>query len=360
MGNTSAFSNYQVSGSNTALVFSFTTNQPAKVVVSLVDQLSPGDRPRTVQNNEYTENHVIDFSQYPLYSLFPENGVFAVSIVATTETGETLRADADKIDIAFTDGKPKIISLSSDSTGQSDAGDDEIAREGLPVDSILRPLVDDILDEPLFGTQGYRRLDGLAWLYYLLIIATIGLGTYFFIKRRRLWGIVYDARTKVPVEMAVVRLFDQEHHKLLETRVTPKSGRYSFLGEPGEYYLEVTKGGYHFPSRIVTQTIDNEYSNLYRGEVVKLGTGQSLVAPDIPIDSESGEVKQASFYRRVVFPLLDKVRLPIVLLAFILTPFFFYLANYGYFNNPWGFFASSFVVVIFLISELLFVRRGRK
>lgn len=211
------------------------------------------------------------------------------------------------------------------------------------------------------GTQTLQVEDILVWILYSLSLLAVLLGVYFFTKRRRLWGVIYDARTKEPVEMAVVRLFDQEHHKLLETRVTPRSGRYSFLAEPGEYYLEVTKEGYHFPSRIVTSKTDNEYINLYRGEVVKLGVGQSLVAPDIAIDSEAGEIKRASLFRRVLFPFLDTVRLPILLLAVLLAILFQLGGDSA--RQPLlsvTLLPLEIALVLLLFIEFFLIRRGRK
>lgn len=197
----------------------------------------------------------------------------------------------------------------------------------------------------------------------LLILAAV-LIIYFFIKRRRLWGIVYDARTKLPVELAVVRLFDQEHHKLLETRVTSQSGRYSFLAEPGEYYLEVTKEGYHFPSRIVTSNVDNEYTNLYRGEMLKLGAGHSLIAPDIPVDSEAGEVKKTAFFRGVIIPLADTIRLPLAVAVLIYALVFQFVIAPALNNTIYAVTSGSAVVLVLitvlLTLEIVFVRRSRK
>ena len=215
-----------------------------------------------------------------------------------------------------------------------------------------------LLASTIIGSSSLADL--LWWLFLVLVACGTLLGIYFFAKRRRLWGVVYDARTKQPVEMAVIRLFDQQHHKLLETRVTPASGRYSFLAEPGEFYLEVTKEGYHFPSRIVTSHIDNEYINLYRGEVIKLGAGQSLVAPDIPVDSEAGEVKQAGFFRRIVFPILDTVRLPILILGAVIAPAVYLASQEKELETSFILPIGIFLIVLFLISEFLFVRRGRK
>ncbi|MBI4175425.1 hypothetical protein HY523_02285 [Candidatus Berkelbacteria bacterium] len=50
-------------------------------------------------------------------------------------------------------------------------------------------------------------------------------------------------RTDQPLELAIVRLKTTDG-KLLETRVTDRMGRYSFLAQPGDYLLEVQKAGY--------------------------------------------------------------------------------------------------------------------
>lgn len=208
--------------------------------------------------------------------------------------------------------------------------------------------------------QSSTRADLMYWLFLALVIVALLNEIYFYTKRRRLWGIVYDARTKQPVELAVIRLFDQEHHKLLETRVTPKSGRYSFLAEPGVYYLEITKEGYHFPTRIVTQSIDNEYTNLYHGEIIHLRTGQSLIAPDIPIDTEAGDVARANFFRRNIFPILDKARLPSLLLALLLAGLVGLFVQLDMLEpSPLQQFLGM-IIIILLLLEIFIVRRGRK
>ncbi len=204
--------------------------------------------------------------------------------------------------------------------------------------------------------RSVRVLDLVGWtLLGLIALATL-LEVYFFVKQRRLWGIVYDARTKTPVELAVVRLFDQAKHKLLETRVTNPTGRYSFLADPGEYYLDATKEGYHFPSRIVTSATDNEYVNVYRGEVVKLKPGQSLVAVDIPIDSESGEVARPSLYRRIIYPFLSAIRLPILLVT-LLTLIVYAVAILK--PTPLIAFLGTILGLLFIV-EFIFVRRTRR
>ncbi len=206
------------------------------------------------------------------------------------------------------------------------------------------------------GARSFALSSLLWWILLVLVSLSTLLEIFFFIKQRRLWGVVYDARSKQPVDIAIIRLFRQADHKMIETRVTSKSGRYSFLADPGEYYLEVIKEGYHFPSRIITTSADNEYISVYRGEVIKLGVGQSLIAPDVPIDGESTAIVRINFYRRFIFPLLETIRFPLLVITLV------FLIVYGFIilqPTPLFFFLLSAVVMLFLI-EFIFIRRGHK
>lgn len=63
-------------------------------------------------------------------------------------------------------------------------------------------------------------------------------------KRSRGWGRVYEAKTKKPVKNAIVRIFDTEFHRLLETQLSDSQGRYSFLVGRSMYYVTVEKKGF--------------------------------------------------------------------------------------------------------------------
>ena len=67
------------------------------------------------------------------------------------------------------------------------------------------------------------------------------------------WGIVQDSIKKEPVSNAVVRLFDPEYNKLLETTLTDGKGRYAILAGPSEYYATIDKAGYQ---QTIVQPID--------------------------------------------------------------------------------------------------------
>ena len=48
-------------------------------------------------------------------------------------------------------------------------------------------------------------------------------------RKRAKWGVVYNALTKLPVDLAVVRLVDVKTGRVIRSRVTDSEGRYAFL-----------------------------------------------------------------------------------------------------------------------------------
>ena len=48
-------------------------------------------------------------------------------------------------------------------------------------------------------------------------------------RKRAKWGVVYNALTKLPVDLAVVRLVDVKTGRVIQSRVTDSEGRYAFL-----------------------------------------------------------------------------------------------------------------------------------
>jgi len=58
------------------------------------------------------------------------------------------------------------------------------------------------------------------------------------------WGIVYNNQDKKPLGRTVVRIFDTEYNKLLETQVTDHKGRYAFLVGRNKYYMMYEKLGF--------------------------------------------------------------------------------------------------------------------
>ncbi len=112
-------------------------------------------------------------------------------------------------------------------------------------------------------------------------------------RRRKQWGIVYSSLAKMPVDLALVRLFgipaggsaaDSSSGRLLQTRVTDKQGRYLFIASPGTYRMEVAKPGFSFPSNYLKgKTSDFEFADLYHGGPLTI-TASSTITRPVPLD----------------------------------------------------------------------------
>lgn len=81
---------------------------------------------------------------------------------------------------------------------------------------------------------------GIEVLYVVLVITKIGLE----IRVRPAYGLVRDAITHVPLDLAVVRLMTAADSRLIMTRVTNAQGKFFALPPPGKYTVTITKPGY--------------------------------------------------------------------------------------------------------------------
>jgi uncharacterized membrane protein YfbV (UPF0208 family) len=85
------------------------------------------------------------------------------------------------------------------------------------------------------------------WVGGLLIaqiFLTVGFRKAAIPLRLKNWGTIIEATTNRPISQAVVRIFDKQYNKLLETQITDSHGRYGFLVTKNNYYLTVEKVGY--------------------------------------------------------------------------------------------------------------------
>lgn len=77
-------------------------------------------------------------------------------------------------------------------------------------------------------------------LYVGLVILKVALE----VRVRPAYGLVRDAITHVPLDLAVVRLFEEGTNRLIMTRVTNAQGKFFALPPAGKYTVTVTKPGY--------------------------------------------------------------------------------------------------------------------
>ena len=136
-------------------------------------------------------------------------------------------------------------------------------------------------------------------------VSVVNFGQYFWylltqpfilLRRRkyRKWGMVYDALKKLPIDLAVVRLYEQylnpgekmKRWRLISTQVTDKQGRFLFLAKPGAYHIQVAKAGFRFPSNFL-QNIkeDRGFTDIYHGETFEVAE-EKVLTYNIPLDSE--------------------------------------------------------------------------
>ncbi len=110
-------------------------------------------------------------------------------------------------------------------------------------------------------------------------------------RKREGWGQVYNALTKLPIDLAIVRLVDRATGKVIQSRVTDKNGRYYFTANPGSYRLEVVKDKMSFPSSLLKNfTADGRRADVYHGELLQVNERYPAITANIPLDP-AGEIK---------------------------------------------------------------------
>lgn len=103
-------------------------------------------------------------------------------------------------------------------------------------------------------------------------------------RRRKKWGTVYNAFSKKPIDLAIVRLLQATSGVVVQTRITDAQGRFSFQVLPGSYRLQFLKAGFTYPSiALKGAREDGDLLDLYHGEIIAAKEGV-LLTPNIPVD----------------------------------------------------------------------------
>ncbi len=109
-------------------------------------------------------------------------------------------------------------------------------------------------------------------------------------RRKKAWGIIYDSLSKLPVDLAIIRLYDMNTGHRIKTVATDHDGRFSFLVLQGTYRLEVAKNGYTHPSKYVIDVKeDGQFNNVFSGEEISAPPDGGLLTPHVPIDPVRAE-----------------------------------------------------------------------
>ncbi len=109
--------------------------------------------------------------------------------------------------------------------------------------------------------------------------------------KRKEWGVIYNSLTKLPIDLATVRLVSAETGKVVQSRVTDEHGRYMFSVGPGMYSLQVIKDGFTSPSKLLESVArDGELTDIYHGEMVAVEEEGVVLSFHIPIDPIGADV----------------------------------------------------------------------
>ena len=119
--------------------------------------------------------------------------------------------------------------------------------------------------------------------FFLLVVAQ----PYLYLTRRKRqgWGTVYHAGTKVPIDLATVRLVEAGTDRPVATKVTDKDGRFAFTPPAGTYRIEAVKPGFAFPSASLSGlTDDGAYVDVYHGNLIRVTEAGKTLTMNVPMD----------------------------------------------------------------------------
>lgn len=135
----------------------------------------------------------------------------------------------------------------------------------------------------------------LPYLQYLFTSPIL----FFARRKRRNFGVVYNAMTKMAVDLATVRLFDAATNRLVRSVVTDSEGKYFFIMNPGRYRVMVVKPGFTFPSGYLAGVKDDgAYLDVYTGQEIEVNAANATIAANIPLDPAEAHAASPSQLRR--------------------------------------------------------------
>jgi prepilin-type N-terminal cleavage/methylation domain-containing protein len=139
---------------------------------------------------------------------------------------------------------------------------------------------------------------GSTFFQYLISFLTQP-ALFFSRKKRKAWGVVYNALSKLPEDLVIVRLRDAASGRVLKSTVTDAHGRFSFIAPKGRYRIEVAKAKVEFPSKLLAGLKeDGQYLDLYHGEEIAVGQAGAVLTPNIPVDPAVEAVPDSALVRR--------------------------------------------------------------
>ncbi|MDO8435100.1 MAG: fibronectin type III domain-containing protein [bacterium] len=153
-------------------------------------------------------------------------------------------------------------------------------------EDVVSPVTAGSVVVPILSVLQLNRI-GLLELPHLVVFLILWLLEVLRLRpRRRRWGQVYDAVAKATIPFARVKLYLPSEKQFVAYEVANNRGEYGFpvQSSAGEYYLQVVKSGFSFPTHIVTADRDARFGPVYHGEQFDVKAGVSPPHFDVPLD----------------------------------------------------------------------------
>lgn len=248
--------------------------------------------------------------------------------------------------------------------GSGSSGQGLILRIGSSVGSLLEGVVDRIsknriaivLSEtieqalpvaaPVVGAIGLvSSIPGLVTRFGNLILAL-------FLRRKKTRGVVFDSRTKQPLDPAYVSVVDAVTGQEVFTAITDMEGRFGLVLSPGSYRIIANKTHYQFPSvQLAGKMNDEVYDRLYFGDTFTV-TDEQVTTMNIPMDATDTDWNQEEKKRmNLMRYFLENPRAVRVLEILFVIGFILSIVAIYYYPAWWNFLLASLYVVVALIQS---------
>lgn len=154
-------------------------------------------------------------------------------------------------------------------------------------DPVVQQVANQVVAPTAVGVAAASTLVFMSWADILPLLRFLFLQPLMLIGRgkREKWGTIYNSLSKLPIDLAMVRLINVETGKLVQTKVTGADGRYFFIVNTGRYRVEVRKNNLIFPTILLKDLqIDGKKLDIYHGEEIKVTAAGAVLTANIPLD----------------------------------------------------------------------------
>lgn len=153
----------------------------------------------------------------------------------------------------------------------------------------------------LFRIPLLRNIVLIPYLIIRPVLRMFGL-----ITNTELWSVVYDSKSKYPLDPVYVSIHDMLGVEVASA-VTDLEGRFGVVLPRGTYTISVQKTHYSFPSkRLQGKQSDGYHNQLYFGEKITIVDEERALAFHIPMDPEGEDWNQAEKKRMKLFGVFRK------------------------------------------------------